>query len=286
MVQANSVADSLRATFGMHCGHGIVLAVLAAAVILGGIKRIGEVTESWCPFMAIFYLGGGLVILRACMPANLPDASGWCSTVRSRAPPRPAGLPGRTMMMALRTAWPAGSSPTRPGWAARRWCMPRRDTDHPVRQGLYGIFEVFVDTILVCTATGLVILRDRHVAGWRHGRGAGRARRSRSGCPARWGNIVVTDEPRAVRLLHPDRLELLRRDRHRLPARRRAAVPYRLLWLVFIYLGAMGSLHLVWDVADTLNGLMALPNIVTVLLSVPLIRALTREFFTRPRRAS
>lgn len=60
-------------------------------------------------------------------------------------------------------------------------------------------------------------------------------------------------------------------------------MPYRLLWLVFIYLGAVGSLHLVWDVADTLNGLMALPNLLSVLLSVSLLRRLMTEFFARPR---
>ena len=63
----------------------------------------------------------------------------------------------------------------------------------------------------------------------------------------------------------------------------RAALPYRLLWLVFIYLGAVGSLHLVWDIADTLNGLMALPNLVSVLMSIPLLRRLQREYFSRPR---
>src|SRR5918998_1759489 len=81
-----------------------------------------------------------------------------------------------------------------------------------------------------------------------------------------------------------------RRQLAALPARRscsrcgmgsRAACPYRLLWLVFIYLGAVGSLHLVWDVADTLNGLMAIPNLISVLISIPLIRRLTREFFER-----
>ena len=61
----------------------------------------------------------------------------------------------------------------------------------------------------------------------------------------------------------------------------RAALPYRLLWLVFIYLGAIGSLHLIWDVADTLNGLMAMPNLVSVLISIPLLRRLQREFFER-----
>ena len=64
----------------------------------------------------------------------------------------------------------------------------------------------------------------------------------------------------------------------------RAALPYRLLWLVFIYLGAVGSLHLVWDIADTLNGLMAIPNLIAVLGSLGLLRRLTREFFAAERR--
>ena len=151
------------------------------------------------------------------------------------------------------------------------------NTDHPVRQGLYGIFEVFVDTLLICTTTGLVIL----VTGaWDSGEtgAALRARRSSSAC-RRLGHLIVTvglvlfafstiigwsyyGETGIVYLLGT-----------------RAAVPYRIAWLVFIYLGAVGSLHLVWDIADTLNGLMAIPNLVAVLLSIPLIRRLQREFF-------
>jgi AGCS family alanine or glycine:cation symporter len=66
----------------------------------------------------------------------------------------------------------------------------------------------------------------------------------------------------------------------------RAALPYRLLWLVFIYLGAVGSLHLVWDIADTLNGLMAIPNLISVLISIPVLRQLHKEFFARRREGS
>jgi alanine or glycine:cation symporter, AGCS family len=153
-------------------------------------------------------------------------------------------------------------------------------TDHPVRQGLYGIFEVFVDTILVCTTTGLVILvTDSWTAGTTGAALAGHA--FSIGLPGTWGNVVVTTslvlfafstligwsyygETGIVYLFGA-----------------RAAMPYRVLWLVFIYLGAIGSLHLVWDVADTLNGLMALPNILTVLVSLSLVRRLTREFFAR-----
>jgi AGCS family alanine or glycine:cation symporter len=156
------------------------------------------------------------------------------------------------------------------------------DTDHPVRQGLYGIFEVFVDTILICTTTGLVIL----VTGvWDSGiTGAAlSAKAFETGLPGAWGDVVVTGgillfsystligwsyygETGAVYLFGA-----------------RAALPYRLAWLVFVYLGAVGSLHLVWDVADTLNGLMAVPNLIGVLGSIPLLLRLKREFFAKPR---
>jgi alanine or glycine:cation symporter, AGCS family len=147
---------------------------------------------------------------------------------------------------------------------------------------LYGIFEVFVDTILVCTTTGMAIL----VTGvWSSGAtGAELAGQAFStGLPGTWGNIVVTTslmlfafstvigwsyygETAIVYLFGPA-----------------AAMPYKLAWLVFIYLGAVGSLHLVWDVADTLNGLMAIPNLIAVLASIGLLRRLTREFFATAR---
>jgi AGCS family alanine or glycine:cation symporter len=278
MVQANSVADSLRATFGVAPAlTGVVLAVLAAAVILGGIKRIGEVTEILVPAMAVFYLGGGLLIL-ARFASHLPDAFGLVFEGAFTGTAATGGFAGSTLMMALRYGVARGLFSNEAGLGSAPMVHAAAQTDHPVRQGLYGIFEVFVDTILVCTVTGLAIL----VTGaWQDGTtGAALAGHAFSvGLPGTWGNIVVTTslvlfafstligwsyygETGIVFLLGT-----------------RAAVPYRLLWLVFIYLGAIGSLHLVWDIADTLNGLMALPNIFTVLLSIGLLRRLTKEFF-------
>jgi AGCS family alanine or glycine:cation symporter len=157
------------------------------------------------------------------------------------------------------------------------------DTDHPVRQGMYGIFEVFVDTILICTTTGLVILMTDVWSGGLTG-AALSAKAFETGLPGTFGDVVVTGgllmfafstligwsyygETGIVYLLGT-----------------KAAIPYRLLWLVFVYLGATGSLHLVWDVADTLNGLMAIPNLVGVLASIPLLLKLQREFFSGPAR--
>ncbi len=278
MVQANSVADSLRASFGVSpTVTGIVMAALAAAVILGGIRRIGEVTEILVPFMAIFYLGGGLVVLIR-YAGELPGALALVFDGAFSGSAATGGFAGATVMMALRYGVARGLFSNEAGLGSAPMVHAAARTDHPVRQGLYGIFEVFVDTILVCSVTGLAILAT---GVWDDGStGAALAGQAFSvGLPGTWGNIVVTTslvlfaystligwsyygETGIVYLFGT-----------------KAAMPYRLLWLVFIYLGAIGSLHLVWDVADTLNGLMALPNLVSVLASIPVLLKLKREFF-------
>jgi AGCS family alanine or glycine:cation symporter len=278
MVQANSVADSLRATFDISPSiTGLVMAVVAGAVILGGIRRIGEVTEFLVPVMALFYLGGALVVLVRFAGA-VPGAFGLVFEGALSGSAATGGFAGAAVMMALRYGVARGLFSNEAGLGSAPMVHAAAHTDHPVRQGLYGIFEVFVDTMLVCTATGLVILAT---GVWDDGStGAALAGQAFSvGLPGTWGNIVVTaslvmfafstligwsyyGETGIVYLFGVG-----------------ATLPYRLLWLVFIYLGAIGSLHLVWDVADTLNGLMALPNLVSVLASIPILLKLKREFF-------
>ena len=280
MVQANSVADSLRASFGIAPSvTGLVMAAITAVVILGGIRRIGEVTEILVPFMALLYLGGGIVILLR-FAGEVPGAIALVFESAFSGAAATGGFAGATVMMALRYGVARGLFSNEAGLGSAPMVHAAARTDHPVRQGLYGIFEVFVDTILVCTVTGLVILCT---GVWASGAtGAALAGEAFSvGLPGTAGNIVVTTslllfafstligwsyygETGVVYLFGT-----------------RAAAPYRVLWLIFIYLGATGSLHLVWDIADTLNGLMALPNLVSVLASIPLLLKLKREFFAK-----
>ncbi len=278
MVQANSVAHSLQESFGAAPEVvGVVLVAVTAAVILGGIRRIAAFAEILVPFMSLVYLSGGLVILLTHL-GELPRAVGLVLEGAFSGTAAAGGFAGSTVLLALRYGIARGLFSNEAGLGSAPLVHAAASTDHPVRQGLYGIFEVFVDTILICTTTGLVIL----VTGaWETG-ATGAALTGRAfgiGLPGTWGGIVVTlglvlfafstiigwsyyGETGIVYLLGS-----------------RAALPYRLLWLVFIYLGAVGSLHLVWDVADTLNGLMAIPNLLSVLLSIPLLRRLQREFF-------
>jgi AGCS family alanine or glycine:cation symporter len=278
MVQANSVADSLRATFGVAPAlTGAALVVITAVVILGGITRIAEVTQYLVPFMALLYLGGGAVILLSHL-GEIPHALRLVIDGAFSGTAATGGFAGASIAMALRYGVARGLFSNEAGLGSAPMVHATADTDHPARQGLYGIFEVFVDTVLICTTTGLVILVTRT---WDSGlTGAAlSAKAFEVGLPGAWGDIVVTGgillfsystligwsyygETGIVYLFGA-----------------RAAMPYRILWLVFVYLGSVGSLHLVWDVADTLNGLMAIPNLVAVLGSIPVLMKLTREFF-------
>ena len=278
MVQANSVAESLNASFGMAPQvAGIILVVVSGVVILGGIKRIAAFAEILVPFMAILYLAGGLVLL-ILNAGQIPHALGLVFKGAFSGTAATGGFAGASIMLAMRYGVARGLFSNEAGLGSAPMVHATAETDHPVRQGLYGIFEVFVDTILICTTTGLAIL----VTGaWETGAtGAALSVQAfTTGLPGTWGGFVVTTglvlfafstiigwsyygETGIVYLLGT-----------------RAALPYRLLWLVFIYLGAVGSLHLIWDVADTLNGLMAIPSLISVLISIPILRKLHREFF-------
>ncbi len=282
MVQSNSVASSLQDSFGISPSlTGVVLAVLTASVILGGIKRIGDFTEILVPFMALLYLGGGLVILVR-FAGEIPAALSLVVSSAFSGTAATGGFVGSTMLVAMRYGIARGLFSNEAGLGSAPIVHAAARTDHPVRQGLYGIFEVFVDTILVCTTTGMVIL----VTGvWANGEtGAALSGHAFSvGLPGTWGNIVVTTSLTLFAFSTVIGWSYYGETAIVYLFGRGAAMPYRLAWLVFIYLGAVGSLHLVWDVADTLNGLMAIPNLIAVLGSLGLLKRLTREFFSQAR---
>lgn len=282
MVQANSVADAVHASFGVSpLLTGAVLMVLVGLVVVGGIRRIVEVTEYLVPFMCIAYVLGALVIVLRHVGA-VPDVVALVLEGAFSGQAAVGGFAGATVMQAVRFGIARGLFTNEAGLGSAPIVHATAVTDHPVRQALYGIFEVFVDTFVVCVMTGLVILTT---GAWELGLTGAElsARGFEIGLPGVWGGTVVTvgvitfafstlvgwsyyGETGAVYLFGD-----------------RAAVPYRVAWLVAVFLGATGSLQLIWSVADTLNGLMAVPNLVAVLGSAAVIRRLVREFFATSR---
>ena len=279
MVQANSVADSLQSSFGVDERiTGIVLVALTAAVILGGIQRIGQVTQVLVPFMSLLYLGGGLLILLLHY-ADLPGAVALVFESAFNGAAATGGFAGATVRAGMQRGIARGLFSNEAGLGSAPMVHAAAKTDHPVRQGLYGIFEVFVDTVLVCTITGLAILVTDtwQIEGMTGAALSGEA--FRSGLPGIFGNIIVTSSIMLFAFSTVIGWSYYGETGIVYLFGTKVALPYRILWLVFIYLGATGSLELIWSVADTLNGLMAIPNLVSVLFSIPLLLRLKKEFF-------
>lgn len=279
MVQANSVADSLQSSFGVdERVTGIVLVALTAAVILGGIQRIGQVTQVLVPFMSLLYLGGGLLILLLHY-ADLSSAVALVFESAFSGAAATGGFAGATVRAGMQAGIARGLFSNEAGLGSAPMVHAAAKTDHPVRQGLYGIFEVFVDTVLVCTVTGLAILVTDtwQIEGMTGAALSGEA--FRSGLPGIFGNIIVTSSIMLFAFSTVIGWSYYGETGIVYLFGAKVALPYRILWLVFIYLGATGSLELIWSVADTLNGLMAIPNLVSVLFSIPLLLRLKKEFF-------
>ncbi len=280
MVQANSVADAVQASFGVDPRvTALVLMVLVGLVVLGGIKRIVEVTQYLVPFMCIGYVLGALVIIFKNF-GEVPHAVGLIVDGAFNGTAAVGGFAGAAVMQAVRLGIARGLFTNEAGLGSAPIVHSAAVTDHPVRQALYGIFEVFIDTFVVCLMTALVILTT---GAWELGEtgAALSAKAFEIGLPGAWGDMIVTagvltfafstvigwsfyGETGAVYLLGD-----------------RAVLPYRIAWVCVIWFGATGSLRLVWSISDTLNGLMAVPNLVAVLGSAALIRKLVREFFQK-----
>lgn len=265
MVQANTVAESLNATFGVSpLISGVVTALLVAVVTLGGITRIGKAAERIIPAMALLYLGGGLIILILNFSA-IPGAFGLIFQYAFAPAPVTGGFAGATVAFAIRMGVARGIFSNEAGLGSAS-IVYAQSKETSFRQGLWGLWEVFIDTIVLCTITALVIL----VSGfWDSGESGGvLAQKAFTSGLGGFGNIFI---PIALCLFSYTTLltwnfygeksweYITGKGSH-------VTMLYRVLFLILIPVGAVGGLQLVWSIADTLNGLMAAPNLIALLL--------------------
>lgn len=280
MTQANSVALAVEGSFKIPpLATGIVLAVLTGLVIVGGIKRIGAITEKLVPFMAAIYILGGLFILLSNVAA-IPGAFAIIFKEAFTGTAAVGGFAGATMARAIRYGIARGVFTNEAGLGSAPIAHAAATTDHPVRQGLWGIFEVFADTIVICSITALAIITT---GVWETGESGAVLTTLAFNTAIPGGGIIVT-----VGLIlfaystilgwayYGERcLEYL--------AGTKPILAYRLIWVVFIVIGAVGGLEFIWSLADTLNGLMAIPNLIGVLFLSGTVFKLTKEFFTKEK---
>ncbi len=277
MVQANSVAEVMNANFGIdHWLSGIVMTVLTGFVLLGGIKRIGAVAEKLVPFMCLGYVAVSLAVLLL-NADRIPEAFALVFGYAFSPAAATGGFAGAAVMMAIRYGVARGIFSNEAGLGTAGIAQAAGKSANAVESGLVGMMGTFIDTILVCTMTGLVLI----VTGvWNSGT-TGAALSSSAfaaGLPAGGAQFL------AVALAVFAYTTILGWAYYGEKCWEylfgtRILKPYRLLWTAFVLVGALTQLDFVWLVADTLNALMAIPNLLSLLLLSPVVAKLTREYF-------
>jgi alanine or glycine:cation symporter, AGCS family len=276
-VQSNSVAHVLESTFSVPLwASGLVMMVLTGAVLLGGIKRIGSVAEALVPLMAIGYLLAGLVVL-AINAAELPHALELVISHAFTGTAAEGGFAGAAVWAAIRYGVARGVFSNEAGLGSAPIAHAASQTRDPVRQGLIAMLGTFLDTIIICSITGLAIVSSGL---WTSGiSGAALTSAAFSAALPGVGDYIV-----AIALAVFAFTTILgwsvygeRCTEYLFGVK--AIVPFRILWIISVPLGAVVSLDFVWLLADTLNALMAIPNLIALALLSPVVFKLANEYF-------
>lgn len=284
MTQGNSIAQNLQSSFEVPTWvTGIVLTVFAMVVLVGGIKSIGRVTAGFVPIMIIFYVLGALYILIANVGA-LPAAFAQIFSEAFTGTSAVGGFAGSAIIIAVQFGVARGIFSNESGMGSAAIAAAAAKTSHPVRQGLVSMTQTFIDTIIVVTCTGLVIVAT---GTWKEIDPATGEQISPAlmtgaafshGLPGDWGHIIVT-----IGLVMFAASTILgwsyygERNIERLLGRR-AVMPFRIVFSLVVFIGCTVQLGVVWAFSDVMNGLMALPNLIGLLILSGLVARETKKY--------
>ena len=280
MTQSNSVASTLEDTFGLSPALvGSVLAVLTAVVLIGGIRWIARVTATMVPVMILVYVAAALLVL-VVNASGIPAAFALIFTDAFTGTAAAGGFAGSLVAQAIQFGIARGIFSNESGMGSAAIVAAAAKTRHPVRQGLVSMTQTFIDTIIVVTMTGLVIITT---GAWQsENTGAVMSAEGFSaGLPGESGGLVV-----ALSLVFFAYSTILgwayygERNVERL-FRVRGLLPYRLLFSAVVLVGAVTELETVWTFSDAANGLMAIPNLIGLLICSGLIARETRAYLQR-----
>ncbi len=278
MVQSNSIAEVMNESFGVtHWITGVVLAALTGFVLIGGIKRIGAVAEKLVPFMCISYIAVSLLVL-VLYAGQIPEALGLIFKHAFTPVAASGGFLGATIMLAMRYGVARGIFSNEAGLGTAGIAQAAGQSKSPVRSGLVGMMGTFIDTIMVCSMTGLVLM----VTGvWNSGEsGAALSSNAFATALPGFGGYFL-----ALALAVFAYTTILgwayygEKCWEYLVGSSAVETPYRVLWTIFVLIGAVTQLDFVWLVADTLNAFMAFPNLISLVLLSPVVVKLTNEYF-------
>ena len=275
LLNYNVISESAVSTSNLIIG--IIIAILIAMILLGGIKRIGHVTEKLVQFMALLYilLGLGVILLNI---QNVPAV--FASIFRGAFQPRAVtGGIVLSMFTSLKKGVSRGIFSNEAGLGTGSIAHACADTKKPVKQGMFGIFEVFTDTIVICTLTALVILCSGVAVDY--GKAAG-AELTILGFTSTYGSWVSIFTAVAMccfafstavgwGLYGARCIEFLFSEK--------VIKPFMVIYSLVAILGATANLGLMWSIAETFNGLMAIPNLIALFLLSGTVVKLTKEYF-------
>ncbi len=280
-VQANSVAQMMNETFAVPpYASGAAMALLVGLVLIGGVRWIARVCEVLVPFMAVFYIAGCAVIL-VMNAAHLLPAIRLIVTSAFTPEAAGGGFAGSAVLLAARYGIARGLFSNESGLGSAPIIAAAAQTKNPVRQALVSSTGTFWDTVVVCAMTGIVvvssILRDPAAFQALRGNGALFTKAAFAQIPVAGPAVLVVGLVTFVfstilgwSYYGERALEYL--------CGKRSILPYRVAWVAAVFAGSVSTMPLVWDLADAMNALMALPNIVSLLLLSRVIVAETEKY--------
>lgn len=278
MTQANSVAVMLNTTFGIETWlTGLALTILTGCVLIGGIRSIGRFTSMLVPFMIVLYIGAALIVIAMHLD-QVPEALRLIFYHAFNPIAAGGGFAGATIASAIRFGVARGVFSNESGLGSAPIAAAAARTCDPVKQALVSMTQTFIDTLLVCTITALVILTARP---WTEGVSAGvLTSLSFAETLGGTGTLIVASATGLFAFSTLIGWSYYGEKAVEYLLGTRAVILYRVVFVAVISAGATLQLELVWNFSDLMNGLMAIPNLVGLLLLSKVVRDETRRYFS------
>jgi AGCS family alanine or glycine:cation symporter len=277
-VQSNSIAQVLESNFSFSpLIVGLIIMVLAGGVILGGLKRVGKFAGAMVPFMALAYIISGLVILLLHVEEIIPAVM---TIIEHAFTPSSAqgGFAGATVWMAIRFGVARGVFSNEAGLGSAPIAHASAQTNDPVRQGLVAMLGTFLDTLIICSITGLVIVIS---GAWTGGEsGAALTSAAFDQILPGWGGYLVAISLAVFAFTTIVGWSVYGERCAEYLFGAKAVLPFRLLFILALPVGAVMELDFVWLLGDTLNAMMAIPNLIALAVLSPVVFTLTKSYFS------
>lgn len=289
MSQVNSMVSNVKTAFGIpQIATGIFLVIAVGAVILGGLKRIASITEKIVPFMVVLYLIGTIIIIGlhiGTIPAVFGAIFKGAFSVQAAA----GGGVGAGIAMAMQMGFKRGVFSNEAGLGSSVMVHSNSNVKEPVRQGMWGIFEVFADTIIVCTLTALTILSSGAIdlntgLMTQEAESIGSSSLMSYAFSQTFGSLGAAFVALAILLFAYS--TVLGWSHYGSKACEylfgtKSIYVYRVVFVVIVLAGSVMEAQLAWDISDTFNGLMMLPNLIGVLVLSPVVMKVTQNYVDR-----